>query len=228
MGSCPVCGAEYLSTAAAARQLGVVPQRVRAIVARNPGRLREVLIGQHRIIPAAGVAGFRRQPSGVHLEAGSVREPQPVCSGCSEPFYAPREAAEELELTLRWIYALLKREPEKLHAFRVGEFWVIPQSGVDAYRQRQQNKAEAGKEQAALAWEKIVAGGKRQEKAAETGEKLSIPPLELVIDIDELPPCRCGAYPFPHRRGSGPCREERKLRVVAVHGPGRRVQVSWV
>jgi hypothetical protein len=225
MDHCPICGAEYLSTAAAARQLGVVPQRVRALLARRPGRLRETLVGRHRIIPAAGVAGFQRQPSGVHLVAEPLPEPQRVCVGCSEPFYAPREAAAELGLTLRWIYALLAREPEKLLAFRVGEFWVIPQSGVDAYRRRQQNKAEGGKDRAAPTWEKIVTGSKRQEKEIKVSGKVALPPVEFEIDLNRLPPCRCGAYHFPHRRGSGPCRKERKLRGTYV--PWGEVQLAW-
>lgn len=226
MGNCPVCGAEYLSTAAAARHLGVVPQRVRAILARHPGRLRETRIGQHRIIPVAGVAGFQRQASGVHLEAEPGREPQPVCVGCSEPFYAPREAAAALGLTLRWIYALLKQEPEKLRAFRVGEFWVIPQSGVNAYRQRQQNKVAQGDGPTAPDWAKSVAEDKLQGKEIRVPAKLTFRPIEFEIDLNKLPPCRCGAYRFPHRRGSGPCRQEEKFRVTYV--PGAEVQITWL
>lgn len=142
MGSCPVCGAVIFSPAAAAGRLGVSVQRVRAILGRNPSRLQAFKIGAGWAIPAAAVAAFER---GQVL--GLDRRPAlPVCLGCGMRLYSAVAAAAVLGVSLRRVYAILSDWPGRLSEFKIGRRVVIPQIGIDVYRESDYRRDRPAKE----------------------------------------------------------------------------------
>ena len=163
--------------------MGVSDSRVRGVLAHRPGRLHAGKVGWVWVIPVEGVSGFHRQPSGVHLAAGKDgRVPRaPVCPGCGERLLSPKQAAGELQVSVSRVHAILARHPERLWGFRVGHRWVVPESGVAAYRDRQRLFG--------------VLRGNGQ------GDDVSAR-VEVVVKPEV---CDCRAYPFPHRKGGGRC-----------------------
>ncbi len=182
MGQCSSCDTVLNSTREAAQALGVSDSRVRGVLAHRPGRLHGGKIGWGWVIPDEGVRGFHRQPSGVHLATGADgREPKgPVCPGCGERLLSPKEAASELQVSVSRVHAILVRRPERLRGFRVGRRWIIPGSGVEAYRDRQ----------------RLFGALKGDGGQGDNGSTK----VEVVVRPEV---CDCGAYPFPHRRGGG-------------------------
>ncbi|MBN1484918.1 MAG: hypothetical protein JXA37_09365 [Chloroflexia bacterium] len=138
-GTC-VCGAAFFSPAEGAEKLGLHPSRVRAILARRPGRLGALRLGRGGwILPGESLERFRPNPAGVPLAERPEADPSPaICPNCGARLYTPAEVAAELGQRPPEIYALLSRRPHLLQAFRVGWHWVIPAAGLEAYRRQHQ------------------------------------------------------------------------------------------
>jgi len=138
------------------------------------------------VVPAEGVQEFNRQPTGVHLPVGEDgREPKPPnsCPGCGERFLSPRDAARRLQKSTSYVHAILASHPDLLRAFRVGSCWIVPEGGLESYRQVSEENAH--------------------KRNSAPNRKLRIVPIREIIVKQET--CRCAAYPFPHRKGGGRC-----------------------
>ncbi len=189
MGACSLCGAVLLPPVEVAGRLGVSVGRVRAILARDPGRLAAFRIGSGWAVPVVSVETFERGTSG-----GPGGVCLPVCPGCGVQLLSVAGVAVGLGVSVGRVYAVLAAVggADRLGAFRLGRRWVFPASRVAAYRSEQGHGSDL-----------VLAG---------------------VVDLGDLPPCTCGAYSFPHRRGSGACRLPQKL-VWAVGLAG--LQLAW-
>jgi len=180
MSHCSFCQTMLNSTKEAAQMLGVSDSRVRGVLARHPERLQGSRVGWGWIVPAKGVKEFRQQSK----DGNGQSTISPTCPGCGERLLSTRQAAGELHVSVSRVHAILARDPERLQAFRVGHRWVVPESGVRAYRDRQRLFA------------------------ALTDNDNHNGDLSTKIEIVVKPEvCHCAAYPFPHRKGGGQCDE---------------------
>lgn len=148
MGHCS-CGQELLSVTEAGQRLPSGPlsaSRLRDILNAHPQRLRAFKIGPSTwAIPAEALADFAPNPPGVplHLNEPTALPPS-HCPRCGQRLYTTLEAAGQLGVSRAWIGALSQEDPGQLNAFRLGARWVIPQSGVDAYRRSWTERKDAG------------------------------------------------------------------------------------
>lgn len=195
MGKCS-CGTVFLSPEEAALLLGVTYGRIRAILSRHPWRLGAIRIGRGWVLPAEAVAAFNPQPSGVHLTNQDVKLPKvAICPSCRQRLYTTDEVAAELSLSRTRVCAILSRRPQRLLAFRVGHRWVIPEAGLQSYKERRGQVAQA---QARLL--QLVAGAEARywtthELAAEArrqGRPISLRRIQRMCQEGKIPVDRPG------------------------------------
>ncbi len=200
MGHCPSCGTTLNSPREVSRVLGVSASRVRGVLSRHPHRLQGGRVGRHWLVPAQAVKNFQRQAWGVRLpadhDAGAAGVGASACPKCGAAFLSVKQAAQALGRSIFYIYAILDQDPGRLQAFRVGRRWVIPQRGVNRYKETQLLRGILDKD-----------GNIPQETQAALEKILQAPPdgtqeIEVVVKPEK---CDCGAYPFPHRKGGGQC-----------------------
>jgi hypothetical protein len=211
MNQCPKCGARVLTTSEAAQELGISASRVRAIL-RKPWRLDAGKVGQPWVVPGDSLKTFRAQPTGVHLPKqqnnGDINHV--ACSGCGEEFYSVRQAATILEVSASKVYQIL-RSPHLLDAFKIGKRWVIPKGALETYRVGQEllrtladDNGDGGKTLPQLA--AAISGDLPLEDRELRADALKRIVVEVVRRYRPST-CLCEAYPFPHRRGGGKCKE---------------------
>lgn len=113
-------------------------------ISRPPWRLRGCRVGWVWLVPAEGVRDFDRQPTGMHLPAGEDGQksgPSSSCPECGERFLAPRDVARTLQKSTSYVHASLVSRPALLRAFRVGSCWIVPEGGLESYRQANERSA---------------------------------------------------------------------------------------
>lgn len=230
MGQC-ICGTELCSTGDAARVQQVEAGRVRNIVYAHPDRLRGCKVGWFWVLSGEAVRSFVGQPSGVHIPSnGHVPPEAGQCPECGVVLWSTQQAAQRLGITQSGVQAALAANPADLLAFRVGRFWVVPEPGVEKYRQlraQAQERAQAEQDLVTAAREllaarrRLAALDNAPGDAAVDGTSAGVRVrVEVTIKAGQ---CKCGVYrnakgrPFPHRPGSGRCTADPLLGAVILN-----------
>lgn len=121
MATCPMCGTRLQTVEEAAEER----QRTdRAIRYRLAG---DQLPGAH-----LGHTAWVITPE-APADAGNGHA-SAACPVCGGHWYSVSKAAILLRRSPSRLYAVLGTHPERLHAVRVGRHWLIPESGIKAYR----------------------------------------------------------------------------------------------
>ena len=111
--------------------------------------------------------------------------PPSSCPGCGERFLSPRDAAWALRKSTSYVHTILASRPELLRAFRGGSCWIVPEGGLESYRQASEGSA--------------------RKRDSAPNRKVRIVPIREIIVRQET--CHCSAYPFPHRRDGERCEQ---------------------